>query len=87
MRRRWAERIIAVELKRHAWTDTELWARRQSDPAQLALAAPSRWETTLAMGWLAKRLAAGTRKSAAMMLHRWGEESGATDLRQPKAMV
>jgi hypothetical protein len=82
-----AERIIAEELQRHGWRETEWLARRKSDPAKLALAARLRRETTLTMRWIAQRLRMGTRKSAAMKLHRWGKERGETNLRQAKAMV
>ena len=58
-----------------------------SDPAKLALAARLRRETTLTMGWIAKRLQMGTRKGAAMKLHRWGKERGVTTPQPAKAMV
>jgi len=66
-----AERIIAEELGRLGWTDAQLVERRKSDPAKLALAARLRRETTLTVGWIAHRLHLGTRKSAAVKLHRW----------------
>jgi hypothetical protein len=65
-----AERLIAEELGRLAWNEAQLRERRKSDPAKLALAARSRRETTLTVGWIANRLHLGTRKSAAVKLHR-----------------
>ena len=66
-----AERMIAEELRQQGWTEVELGQRRRSDPVKLALAARLRRETTLTVGWIARRLALGTRKSAAAKLHRW----------------
>jgi REP element-mobilizing transposase RayT len=67
-----AERIVAEELGRQGWTEEQLRQRRKSDPVKLALAARLRRETTLTVGWIAQRLQMGTRKSAAVKLHRWG---------------
>ena len=69
-----AERIIAEELGRLGWTESQLRERRKNDAAQLGLAARWRRETTLTVGWIADRLHLGTRKSAAAQLHRWGKE-------------
>jgi len=66
-----AERIIGEELKRHGWSEAHLRQRRKSDPVKLALAARLRRETILTVGWIAKRLDMGTRKSAASKLHYW----------------
>jgi hypothetical protein len=68
-----AERIMAEELGRLGWTDAQLRERRKSDPAKLDLAVRLRRETTLTVGWIAHRLHLGTRKSAAVKLHRWGK--------------
>ena len=69
-----AERLIAEELRRLGWTEAELRGRRKSDPDKLAMASRLRRETTLTVGWIAQRLALGTRKSAVMKLHRWSKE-------------
>jgi hypothetical protein len=66
-----AERIIAEELGRLGWSEAQLREWRKSDAAKLALAARLRRETTLTVGWIANRLHLGTRKSAAVKLHRW----------------
>jgi hypothetical protein len=56
-----AEQIIAEELGRRGWPEAELRMRRKGDPAKVALAARLRAETTLTVGWIAERLAMGTR--------------------------
>ena len=42
-----AERIIAEELERHGWQESDLAARRKSDAVKLGMAARLRRETTL----------------------------------------
>ena len=66
-----AERIIAEELRREGWSDTELGERRKSDPFKVALTARLRRETTLTIGWIAARLKMGTRKSATTRLQQF----------------
>ena len=56
-----AERIIAEELKRGRWQEADLKTRPKGDPVKLALAARLRAETTMTVGWIAERLAIGTR--------------------------
>jgi len=46
----------------------------RSDPTKPAVAARLMWETILTTGWIAARLQMGTRKSAAVKLHRWGKK-------------
>jgi REP element-mobilizing transposase RayT len=69
-----AERIIGEELKRQGWSEAQLRQRRKSEPVKLALAARLRRETILTVGWIARRLDLGTRKSAASILHHWVSE-------------
>jgi hypothetical protein len=69
------------------WTEAQLVERRKSDPAKLALAARLRRETTLTVGWIAQRLHLGTRKSAAVKLHRWGNPKPKVEPDQAKTMV
>jgi len=59
-----AERIIAEELRRLRWANTDLQLRLKSDPAKLQIAARLRVETTLTIKWIAARLHLGTTKSA-----------------------
>jgi putative transposase len=82
-----AERIVAEELGRLGWNEAQLRERRKSDPAKLALAARLRRETTLTVGWIASRLHLGTRKSAAVKLHRWGNGKQKAEPDQDKTMV
>lgn len=56
-----AEQIIAEELKRLKWTEAILKTRRKGDPAKVAIATRLRKETTRTVGWIAERLAMGTR--------------------------
>jgi putative transposase len=64
-----AERIIAEELHRLSWKETDLVSRRKSDPDKLALATRLRRETTLSIKAIAQRLHLGTSKSANIRLH------------------
>ena len=66
-----AERIIAEELARLGWGETDLTARRKGDPAKMALAARLRRETTWTIKAMAQRLHLGTSKSVNTRLHRW----------------
>ena len=72
---------------RLGWNEAQLRERRESDPAKLALAARLRRETTLTVGWIASRLHLGTRKSAAVKLHRWGNGKQKAEPDQDKTMV
>jgi hypothetical protein len=65
-----AERIIAEELKRRRWQASELRARAKGDAAKVALAALLRAETTMTVGWIAERLAMGTRGHLNHLLYR-----------------
>jgi putative transposase len=64
-----AERIVAEELHRLGWKETDLLSRRKSDPVKLALAVRLRRETTLSIKAIAQRLRLGTSKSANIRLH------------------
>jgi hypothetical protein len=81
---------VECEPVRRGWclgSEAELVERRKSDPAKLALAARLRRETTLTVGWIAQRLHLGTRKSAAVKLHRWGNTKQKVEPDQVKTMV
>ena len=67
-----ANRIIAEELSRRGWTESDLAARRRSDPDKLAIAVRLRNETTLPVKWIAARVQIGTAKGAKSVLHRSG---------------
>jgi hypothetical protein len=64
-----ANRIIAEELARRGWQESELATRRRSDPGKLAIAARLRSETTLPIKWIAARVQIGTAKGAKSVLH------------------
>ena len=63
-----ANRIIAEELARRGWPESELATRRRSDPGKLAIAARLRSETTLPIKWIAARVQIGTAKGAKSVL-------------------
>jgi hypothetical protein len=65
-----AERIIAEELKRGRWQEADLKTRTKGDSVKVALAARLRAETTMAVGWIAERLAMGTRGYLNHLLYR-----------------
>jgi REP element-mobilizing transposase RayT len=58
-----AERIIALELKRLKWAESDLPGHAKNHPQKLALAARLRRETTLTLRQIAQRLHMGSWKS------------------------
>ena len=66
-----AKRIIAEELRRWQWAESELGRRRKCDPNKLALAARLRREPTLTVKTIAERLHLGTPLNARVRLHEW----------------
>jgi len=65
-----AELIIAAELKRGRWQEADLKTRPKGDSVQVALAARLRAEKTMTVGWIAERLAMGTRGYLNHLLYR-----------------
>jgi REP element-mobilizing transposase RayT len=65
-----AERIIAEELKLGRWQEADLKTRPKGDSVKVALAARLRAETTMTVGWIAERLAMGTRGYLNHLLYR-----------------
>ena len=65
-----AEVIIAEELKRGRWQEADLKTRPKGDSVKVALAARLRAETTMTVGWIAERLAMGTRGYLNHLLYR-----------------
>jgi REP element-mobilizing transposase RayT len=65
-----AELIIAEELKRGRWQEADLKTRPKGDPVKVDLAARLRAETTMTVGWIAERLAMGTRGYLNHLLYR-----------------
>jgi len=72
-----AERIVAEELGRLGWAESDLATRRKSDPAKLRIAARLRTETTLSIKVIARRVHLGTSKSANIRLHEWMKKPAA----------
>ena len=65
-----AEQIIAQELQRRRWKEADLKTWPKGDPTKVALAARLRAQTTMTVGWIAERLAMGTRGSLNHLLYR-----------------
>ena len=65
-----AQLIIAEELKRGRWQEADLKTRPKGDSVKVALAARLRAETTMTVGWIAERLAMGTRGYLNHLLYR-----------------
>ena len=55
------ELIIAEELKLGRWQEADLKTGPKGDSVKVALATRLRAETTMTAGWIAERLAMGTR--------------------------
>jgi putative transposase len=55
-----AERILAQELKRLRWQESDLKNSRKGDPQKVRIAARLRKETTVTLKWIAQRLHMGT---------------------------
>jgi hypothetical protein len=64
-----ANRIIAEELARRGWPESELATRRRSDHGKLAIAVRLRSETTLPSKRIAVRVQNGTAKGAKSVPH------------------
>ena len=71
-----AERIIAEALKRELCREADLNTRPKGDAVKVVLAARLRAETTLTVGWIAERLAMGTRGYLNHLLYRWRKLGG-----------
>jgi REP element-mobilizing transposase RayT len=77
-----ADRIIAEELRRLGWTESELAARPKSDPNKLGIGARLRKETTLTIKSIAAKAHLGTAKSANARLHGWMRNQSDVNLPQ-----
>ena len=55
-----AERIVAEELKRCGWKESELSLRPKGDKAKIAVAQRLLKETTMTLKWIARRLQMGS---------------------------
>jgi putative transposase len=70
------ERIIAEELQRLGWSESDLIMRRKNDRDKLAIATRLRRETTLSIKIIAARVHLGTSNTANARLHRAMQELG-----------
>jgi putative transposase len=70
------ERIIAEELQRLGWSESDLVMRRKNDRGKLAIATRLRRETTLSIKIIAARVHLGTSNTANARLHRAMQELG-----------
>jgi hypothetical protein len=68
----------AGELLRLGWKESDLAARRKSDPGKLGMAARLRQETILSLKAIASRVQLGTSRSANVWLHEWMKSSERT---------
>jgi hypothetical protein len=68
----------AEELSRLGWEESDLGARRKSDPGKLRMAARLRRETTLTIKAIASRGHLGSSRSAQVRLYEWVKASEAT---------
>jgi len=55
-----AEGVLAAELRRRRWTESQLRNRRKGDPGKVEIAWRLRRETTMTLRWIADRLHMGT---------------------------
>ena len=66
-----AGRILAEELGRLGWSESDLTTRRKSDPAKLAIGTRLKKQMTLTIKSIAAKVHLGTSKSANFRLHAW----------------
>ncbi len=64
------ERIIAEELRRLGWSESDLVSRRKNDPGKMAIAVRLRRETTLSIKGIALRAHLGTSNTANARLNK-----------------
>ena len=71
-------RIVAEELQRLGWSESELMLRRKNDPDKMGIAVRLRRETTLSIKDIAARVHLGTSNTANARLHLAMKELGLT---------
>ena len=67
-----AERIIAKELKRMGWEESDLERHRKGAAQKLKIALRLRQQTTMTLAWIAQRLQMGTKTHLSHLLY-WDE--------------
>ena len=67
-----ANRIVADELRRRKWEESDLTIKRKGEPGKVEIARRLRAETTRTLAWIAQRLHIGTKTHLAHLLY-WRE--------------
>ena len=78
-------RVIAEELGRLGWQESNLASPRQALPDKLDIALRLSNEATLSIKWMVVRVRAGSPKGAKSVLQRWVHTQDKTPAVQPKA--
>ena len=79
------DRIVAEELQRLGWGESELMLRRKNDPDKMRIAVRLRQETTLSIKDIAARVHLGTSNTANARLHSAMKELALAGLGQRSA--
>jgi DMSO reductase anchor subunit len=74
-------------MRRRRWTETTPTGRTEGDLEKLKIAVRLQSAKLVPVGWIAQRLHLGTRKRAAVKLHRWAATKQKVEPDQVKAMV
>ena len=64
-----ANRILAQELQRRKWKESDLTAKRKGEPGKVEIARRLRAETTMTLIWIAQRLHIGTKTHLVHLLY------------------
>ena len=80
-------RIVAEELRRLGWSESELMLRRKNDPDKMEIAVRLRRETTLSIKDIAARVHLGTSNTANARFHRAMKELGLAGSTQRSAAI
>ena len=70
-----AQRLVAEELRKLAWSEEELRKRKKGDAKKLAIARRLRQETTMTLAWVAQRQQMGTKTYLSHLLY-WSGRGG-----------
>jgi hypothetical protein len=61
--------LVAGELRRRRWTESDLSGRPKGDPAKVEIAGRLRSETTMTLAWVARRLEMGIKTHLVHLLY------------------
>ncbi len=76
-----AERLVSRALEKKGWRAEDLETRRKGDPFKVRLAAKLRAETTVTLGWIARRLHMGARGHLTHLLYRHAKKTNQRERR------